>query len=67
MDKKSILKAISLILAAIAVLGFVGYFTIKDTGGFIDLSGTAKAVDMIIVFVCGVRAFILWNISKGGD
>ena len=36
MDKKSILKAISLILAAIAVLGFVGYFTIKDTGGFID-------------------------------
>jgi hypothetical protein len=67
MDKKSILKAISLILAAIAVLGFVGYFTIKDTGGFIDLSGIAKAVDMIIVFVCGVLAFILWNISKGSD
>ena len=67
MNKKTILKAISIILATIAVFGFVGYFTIQDTGSFIDLSSPAKAIDIIIVFICGVLAFVLWNISKGKD
>ena len=64
MDKDMLLKAISIILAMIAVFAFIGALTIKDVGGLMDLSNIMRPVFFIVAGVCGVLAYVLWNSSK---
>ena len=63
MKKSTILKGISIVLAAAAVLAIVGAITVTG-GGFLDLSNLARAVCVGVAVVCGVLGVVAWKSSK---
>lgn len=67
MDKDMLLKAISIVLAMVAIFTFIGALTIKDVGGLVDLSNTMRPIFYVVAGVCGVLAYVLWNSSKEKD
>ncbi len=63
MKKNTILKGVSIVLAAAAVLAIVCAITVTGSG-FLDLSNLVRAVCVGAAVVCGSLAAAAWNGSK---
>ncbi|MBE6899076.1 MAG: hypothetical protein E7479_00190 [Ruminococcaceae bacterium] len=63
MEKKTILKIISIIMAVIAIFVIVCAASVTG-GGFLDLSNIVKISCILIAVVCAVLSAVLWKRSK---
>jgi len=63
MKKNILLKGISVVLAAAAVLAILCAVTVTGSG-FLDLSNLARAVCVGVAVVCGVLGVVAWTRSK---
>ena len=63
MDKTIILKAISIILAIIAVFALFSAITVKSVG-FFDLSNIVRTSSAIMALVCFILAYVIWQKAK---
>lgn len=63
MKKSIILKGISILLAAAAVLAILCAVTVTGSG-VLDLSNLARAVCVGVAVVCGGLAGVVWSRSK---
>jgi hypothetical protein len=63
MEKRTILKIISIIMAVIAIFAIVCAATVTG-GGFIDLSNVVKIPCIFTAIICAVLSIVLWKRSK---
>ena len=63
MEKRTILKIISIIMAVIAIFAAVCAASVTG-GGFLDLSNIVKIPCILIAVVCAVLSVVLWKRSK---
>ena len=62
MRKSMVLKIISIISAALAVVAIAGAITVTGSG-FLDLSNIVRSVCIVIAVIFGTRAVTFWIIS----
>ena len=62
MEKRTILKIISIIMAVIAIFVIVCAATVTG-GGFIDLSNIVKISCIFTAIICAVLSIVLWKYS----
>ena len=62
MEKRTILKIISIIMAVIAIFAIVCAATVTG-GGFIDLSNMVKIACIFTAIICAVLSVISWKSS----
>ena len=63
MNKNTILKVVSIILALVTILAIVCAITVTGSG-FLDLSNIVRAVCIGVAVVCGILAVVAWKSSK---